>query len=318
VFINRLEELQLLEDRCASDRAELFVLYGRCRVGKTELLAQFCRDKRHIFFVADLDVEPVLRAALSTAVNAELLGSEAASAVYPTWEDIFRLLAQHAKAERLVVVLDEFTYLVDAHPPLASILQRLWDSHLMHSKLMLILCGSYVGMMEKAVLGYRAPLYGRRTAQYMLEPLGFHDARHFFPAYDPVDQVRAYAIFGGTPAYLQVVPASEALLTNVGQQALTRGTFLYDEVHFLLHQELREPRNCFAILEAIASGRTRLNEIKQATGLEGVTWSQNPGKPGVFVIAVPLKLTDWAIWAQVLYSPRISTVKDTPPRQDTA
>ncbi|GAB4536070.1 MAG: ATP-binding protein [Anaerolineae bacterium] len=271
MFINRLEELRLLEERYASDQAELFVLYGRRRVGKTELLAQFCRDKRHIFFVADLDVEPVLRAALSTTVNAELLGSEAASAVYPTWEDIFRLLAQHAKTERLVVVLDEFTYLVDAHPPLASILQRLWDSHLTHSKLMLILCGSYVGMMEKAVLGYRAPLYGRRTGQYMLEPLAFHDARHFFPTYGPLDQVRAYAIFGGTPAYLNILSASQPLLTNVARQVLTRGTFLYDEVRLLLQQELRELRNYFAVLEAIASGRTRLNEIRQATALEGAS-----------------------------------------------
>jgi AAA+ ATPase superfamily predicted ATPase len=83
VFINRQAELQTLEKRYASDQAELFVLYGRRRVGKTELLTQFCRDRRHIFFVADLDVEPVLRAALSAAVNAELLGPEAVSAVYP-------------------------------------------------------------------------------------------------------------------------------------------------------------------------------------------------------------------------------------------
>ena len=271
MFINRQRELQSLEDRYASDQAELFVLYGRRRVGKTELLTQFCQDKRHIFFVADLDVEPALRAALSAAVNAELLGPEAATAVYPAWEDIFRTLAQHARAERLVVVLDEFTYLVDAHPPLASTLQRLWDRELVHSQLMLVLCGSYVGMMEKAVLGYQSPLYGRRTAQYLLEPLGFHDARGFYPDYDLVDQVRAYAVFGGTPAYLRALSPSQPLLANLERQVLTRGTFFYDEVRFLLQQELREPRNYFAILEAIASGRTRLNEIKQATGLNGVS-----------------------------------------------
>jgi AAA+ ATPase superfamily predicted ATPase len=271
VFVNRQTELQTLEDRYASDQAELFVLYGRHRVGKTELMTQFCQDKRHIFFVADLDVEPALRAALSTAVNAELLGPEAASAVYPAWEDIFRLLAQHARAERLVVVLDEFTYLVDAHPPLASTLQRVWDKELVHSQLMLILCGSYVGMMEKAVLGYQAPLYGRRTGQYLLEPLGFHEAQGFFSKYDLADQVRAYAVFGGTPAYLRALSPSQPLLANLDRQVLTRGTFFYDEVRFLLKQELREPRNYFAILEAIASGRTRLNEIKQATGLGGVS-----------------------------------------------
>ncbi len=271
MFINRQAELGLLEQRYSSDKAELFVLYGRRRVGKTELLTQFCQGKRHIFFVADLDAEPVLRAGFSAAVNAELLDAEATNAVYPSWEDIFLLLTRHAQSERLVVVLDEFTYLVAAHPPLASTLQRLWDGKMRRSKLMLILCGSYIGMMEEATLGYRAPLYGRRTGQYLLEPLGFHDARHFFLAYDWVDQVRAYAVFGGTPAYLRALTVSEPLLSVISSHVLTRGTFLYDEVRFLLQQELREPRNYFAVLEAIASGRTRLNEIKQATGLEGVT-----------------------------------------------
>ena len=120
MFIDRQAELDLLKQRYTSGQAELFVLYGRRRVGKTELLARFCRGKRHIFYVADLDVEPALRAGLSAAVNAELLGPQAASAVYPAWDDIFLLLAHHAQAERLVVVLDEFTYLVSAHPPLAS------------------------------------------------------------------------------------------------------------------------------------------------------------------------------------------------------
>ena len=279
MFIDRQRELELLEERYASGQAELFVLYGRRRVGKTELLAQFCRGgepspgdpKRHIFFVADLDVEPVLRAALSTAVNTELLGPETAGAVHASWEDIFALLAQHARQERLVVVLDEFTYLADAHPPLATTLQRLWDQDLQNTQLMLVLCGSYVGMMEEAVLGYQAPLYGRRTGQYLLEPLGFHDARQFFSDYELADQIRAYAVLGGTPAYLNAASASLTLLDNVCQRILTRGTFLYDEARFLLQQELREPRNYFAILEAIAAGRTRLNEIKQATGLEGVT-----------------------------------------------
>jgi hypothetical protein len=271
VFVNRRLELQLLEQRYASGQAELFVLYGRRRVGKTELLAEFCREKRHIFFVADLDVESRLRASLSAAINIELIGPEAANAVYASWEDIFLLLARQAQQERLVVVLDEFTYLINAHPPLASTLQRLWDSHLRHSQLMLILCGSYIGMMEEEVLGYNAPLYGRRTGQYLLEPLDFAAARLFFNHFSLEDQVRAYAIFGGIPAYLRTVATAPALLEAVRDQVLTRGTFLYDETRFLLQQELREPRNYFAVLEAIAAGHTQLNQIKQATGLEGVT-----------------------------------------------
>lgn len=170
MFVNRVAELDLLEKRYASGKAELFVLYGRRRIGKTELLARFCEGKRAIFFVSDLGSEISLRTSLSAAVNSVLFGLNQMSAVYSTWEDLFHALAQAAQNERLVVVLDEFPYLVAAQPPLATILQRVWDQTLMNSQIMLILCGSYIGMMEETVLGYQAPLYGRRTAQYLLEP----------------------------------------------------------------------------------------------------------------------------------------------------
>jgi AAA+ ATPase superfamily predicted ATPase len=180
-------------------------------------------------------------------------------------------VGQAAKAERLVIVLDEFPYMVSAHPPLASILQRVWDQVLKNSQVMLILCGSYIGMMEETVLGYQAPLYGRRTGQYLLEPFQFQDARLFFREYIPEDQVRAYAVYGGTPAYLNSLQAGVSLAQNIQEGILRRGSFLYDEVRFILQQELREPRNYFAILEAIAAGKTRLNEIKHATGIDGAT-----------------------------------------------
>ena len=261
----------MLEKCYASGKAEFFVLYGRWRVGKTELLARFCEGKRSIFFVSDLGSEISLRTALSTAVNTTLFGPNQMNAVYSTWEDLFHALAQAAKNYQLVVVLDEFPYLVTAHPPLATILQRVWDQTLKNSQIMLILCGSYIGMMEETVLGYQAPLYGRRTAQYLLEPLKFKDARLFYPSFDLEDQVRAYAVYGGTPAYLRTLKPQQSLRENILDGILSRGSFLYDEVRFVLQQELREPRNYFAIMQAIAAGKTRLNEIKQATGIEGAT-----------------------------------------------
>lgn len=270
MFVNRVSELALLEKHYNSGHAELFVLYGRRRVGKTELLTHFCEGKRHVFFVADQVPEQTLRASLSKVVNDAMFGPGQVSAVYNTWDDLLGTLARQAQDERLVVVLDEFPYLVAAHPPLASILQRIWDQSLKNSQIMLILNGSYIGMMEETVLGYKAPLYGRRTAQYLLEPLEFFDAQHFFSSYSPEDRLRAYAIYGGTPAYLQTIQPEQSLETNILEGILERGSVLYDEVRFVLQQELREPRNYFAVLQAIASGNTRQNEIKQATGLENL------------------------------------------------
>ncbi len=271
MFVNRVAELELLEKRYASGQAEFFILYGRRRVGKTELLTRFCEGKRAIFFVADLTSEIALRTSLSAAVNTVLFGDNPPNAVFATWEDLFQAIARAAQNERLVVVLDEFPYLVTAHPPVATLLQRVWDQTLKNSQIMLILCGSYIGMMEETVLGYQAPLYGRRTAQYLLEPLQFRDARLFYPSFSAEDQVRAYAVYGGTPAYLRTIQPDQTLAQNILDGILTRGAFLYDEVRFVLQQELREPRNYFAILQAIAAGKTRLNEIKQTTGIEGAT-----------------------------------------------
>lgn len=271
MFVNRLAELDLLEKRFTSDKAEFFVLYGRRRVGKTELLARFCQGKRALFFVSDLGSEISMRSDFSQLINDTLFGPEQMDAVYSNWEAVFQAIGNASKTERLVVVLDEFPYLITTYPPVASILQKAWDQTLKNTKIMLILCGSYIGMMEESVLSYKAPLYGRRTAQYLLEPLQFKDARLLFADFSPEDQVRAYAIYGGTPAYLQTIDSKKALDENIVDGILSRGSYLYDEVRFILQQELREPRNYFAILQAIAAGKTKLNEIKLATGLDGAT-----------------------------------------------
>ena len=271
MFVNRVSELALLEKHYSSNQAEFFVLYGRRRVGKTELLARFCENKRHLFFVADQVSEPALRANLSTVMNDAHFVPGQLGAVYNTWEDLLTTLARQAQTERLVVVFDEFPYMVSAHPPLSSILQRMWDQVFKNTRIMLVLCGSCIGRMEEAVLGYQAALYGRRTAQYLLEPLDFFGAQLFFKKFKPDDRLRAYAVYGGTPAYLQTINTGQTLKTNILSGILERGSVLYDEVRFILKQELREPRNYYAVLQAISAGNTRPNEIKHSTSLESIT-----------------------------------------------
>lgn len=264
MFVNRTRELQFLENRFASDGAELIVLYGRRRVGKTELLRTFCEDKPHVFFVADLGTEEGQLAEFTRQIGEFTAGDPNLVAPFTSWEAAFNFLSRQTQ-ERLVVVLDEFTYLIDVNDALPSTFQKLWDTQLQGSRLMLVLCGSYVGMMEQEVLAYRSPLYGRRTGQWRLQPLSFWDAKEMLSRFSLEDMVRAYAVLGGVPAYLRQFDDKLSLLRNIEQKILTLGEFLYDEPRFLLLQELREPSRYFAVLEAVAGGRTRLNEIAQAT-----------------------------------------------------
>ncbi|HFD39296.1 MAG TPA: ATP-binding protein [Anaerolineae bacterium] len=268
MFINREAELAHLERLYRSERAELFVLYGRRRVGKTGMLRAFCADKPHLFFIATLSSDRDQLAAFSQQIWQFDHPEAPEGFTFPSWEAAFRALADlPSDRGRPVVILDEFTYLISGNKALPSILQKVWDETLQHSRLFLVLCGSYVGMMEKEVLGYQAPLYGRRTGSYLLPPLDLPAAAAFFPAYSPIQQIEAWAVLGGMPYYLQTFSDAQGLWANIQSQILDVTGPLYNEPHLLLMEELREPRNYFSILRAIAQGRTRLNEIAQAAGV---------------------------------------------------
>lgn len=269
MFVDREFELSFLESAWRSGRAELIVVYGRRRVGKTALLRVFCENRLSAFWVASLSSEAILRRSFTDAVwQAEHPGNGTAGYTYENWERAFLALGDLATDRRLVVVIDEFPYLVNADPGIPSVLQKVWDERLQHTQLMLILCGSHIGMMERELLGYRAPLYGRRTGQIHLRPLPLRATAALFPEYDPAQHVETYAVLGGIPAYLTQWDGRQSLLANIEQRILNPASYLYLEPQFLLREELQEPRNYFALLQAVAQGKTRLNEISQATGME--------------------------------------------------
>lgn len=268
MFVNREEELRVLDGAWHSDGPEFIVVYGRRRVGKTSLLQEFCAKRPHTFWVASLSSEALLRGGFTEALWQTVHpDSPEPGFTYESWERAFEGMAELAVEQRHIVVIDEFPYLVNADPSIPSVLQKVWDQRLQHTRLMLVLCGSHIGMMEQEVLSYRAPLYGRRTGQIRLLPLPVPAVAGFLPRYTPVQQIEAYAVLGGTPAYLAQFHDRHSLLTNIRRRILDPGSFLYLEPQFLLREELREPRNYFAILQAIAEGRTRLNEIAQGSGL---------------------------------------------------
>ena len=269
MFINRKTEVANLEARYDSGRAELFVLYGRRRVGKTELLRHFCADRPHVFFIATLSSDRDQLAALSQEIWRLTHPDTPEGFTFPTWEAAFRALAD--LPGRPIVVLDEFTYLISGNKAIPSLLQKAWDETLRNTQVFLILCGSYVGMMEREILGYQAPLYGRRTGSYLLPALELPAAAAFFPTYTPVQQIEAWAVLGGMPYYLTVFSDQADIFANIRRHVLDSQGTLRQEPQLLLMEELREPRNYFSILRAIAQGATRLNEIGLAARIGDIT-----------------------------------------------
>lgn len=267
MFVNRHSELQALERRYQGGRAEFLVVYGRRRVGKTMLLKHFARPHDHVYFLADLrpEADQIRHFAerLAEKVDDPLLRA----GTFSSWDPLFETVARVATRQRLILVVDEFPYLRQLNPAMASVLQRTWDERWRETGLCLVLCGSQISVMENEVLGHTSPLYGRRTGQLLVEPFAFRDVTALLPHRNVQDQIATYAIAGGIPAYVEPLSHKKDLWDLVADVILSKDGFLYNEVRFALAQEMREPRSYFAILAAIAQGRHKLNEIVQGTGL---------------------------------------------------
>jgi AAA+ ATPase superfamily predicted ATPase len=244
------------------------VVYGRRRIGKTELLKEAFKKEKAIFFVADLGADQDQRRRLSEAIAGLYPSPLLQREQPPEWEPLLRYLVDLAKKERIILILDEFPYLCSSQPALPSILQRIWDEIGKNSRLYLILCGSFVSFMEREILGHKSPLYGRRTGQLWVQPLPLNTLKGFFPGYSSQDRISAYAILGGVPAYLMQFSDHVSVARNIERQILSPTAFLYDEVRFILMEELRDPKLYLSILQSIAFGNTRLNDIVQRTGIE--------------------------------------------------
>lgn len=263
MFVNRDEELGFLEKHFRSQKPELLVIYGRRRVGKTELLRRFCRGKETAFFIG-YSASGSEHIKKFQEVAAEELGDPEIAALKPDWELVFKRIA--SKKGRIIVVIDEFPFLALSDRTLTSRLLRIWELYLRNSRIFLVLCGSSVSMMEREVLAYKSPLYGRRTGQWRVEPFQFRELKKFFPDKDWEEIVRIYSIAGGVPFYLQYF-SGRGLEDVVANEFFNKGQMLYSEGEILLKEELREPATYFTILKALSMGKTRLSDLMNETGM---------------------------------------------------
>lgn len=269
MFIDREKELKFLEEKWAESKAQMIVLWGKRRVGKTELAKQFIKDKPHVYYLADSTHEKEQLKRFSSAIGEFFYEPLLLTRGFDSWEESFRYLKE--KKKRFVLVIDEFPYLIQSNSAIPSLFQKAWDEYLFESMIYIILLGSSVAMMETEVLGYKAPLYGRRTGQWKIQAMPFTAVKNFRPTSSFEDQIMHYSVCGGTPAYWLWFSEKRNFYQNLKNHVLRKGEPLYEEVFFILREELREPRYYFSLLQAIAQGKRRLSEIVNATGIQQPT-----------------------------------------------
>jgi uncharacterized protein len=265
VFVDREAELAFLEQRHRARGAQLVVVYGRRRVGKTALLTRFARKHGVLYHLATRSTTSQELARFAERVAEHYGDPVVARQPFSSWDIAFRYLA--TRRDPPALVLDEFPYLAEADPSFPTVLQAAWDEHLAPRGARLYLCGSSVGMVERMALSRDAPLYGRRTGQWRVEPLAAWHVAGFIRG-SLATLLPWYAVFGGVPQYLAGIEPRRSLGDTVLKTVLARGAPLYEEIPFLLREEFREPRVYFSVLWAIAAGAERFGEISSKSGLD--------------------------------------------------
>lgn len=265
MFIGREKELKALNNLYTSDKFEFAVIYGRRRVGKTALINEFIGDKKSIYFMgvesnAKQNLENFSKSIIE--YNSGIVADTSFQSFQSALEYVFEL----SRNERIILVIDEYPYVARSSKSLASTLQMLIDKYKDTSKVMLILCGSSMSYMEDNVLAYKAPLYGRRTAQMKILPFDFEETCRYFNNFSSEDKALIYGIVGGTPQYLLQMNDKQSIEDNIKNTYLNPVSFLFEEPTNLLKQEVREPAIYTAIITAIATGASRMSEIATKVG----------------------------------------------------
>ncbi len=255
-FKDRKKESKEMQAILNSNRFEFLVLYGRRRIGKTELVLHTTADKKRVYYLAtgEKNLERFYDVCLEQFPEASNLKKD--------YEVLFNFLKDKVE----VIIIDEFQNMIKEDANILHLMQSIVDTKLKNSQLKLILLGSSVSMINSKVLNYKSPLYGRRTATIRLKTVSFLDLLEFFPKFNAEELIELYGFADGIPYYL--IKIDKPLWRWLEIEMKQARSFLRDEVEFLMKYEFDDPSTYKLILESIANGKTKISEIKDFVKLQ--------------------------------------------------
>lgn len=286
-FIGRERELARLESIHSRPGVRTVVMYGRRKIGKSTLIKRFCEGRRALYIQSP-------RGSAADVLHNLALSISAFDGVdredYKFIQDAFEDMAALCRKEPLIVILDEFPFMIENIPAASSVVQRFIDLSVSGTDTMLIICGSSISVMRREVDDYQRPLYGRFDDRMEIGPMPFSDCMRFHPELPGLDQVMLYLTVGGVPKY-HALETDGSYSGYVIRHFLSDTADLRDEADIIIAAELSPKDRYIGIVNSISEGRTSHKEIYERVGIDRTTCTNsltNLGSIGVVSTVHPM------------------------------
>ena len=274
-FKGRAAELRILGNKFDNDVFQMIILYGRRRIGKTELMNEFMRRQncKSVSFTASEQSEKELLSIMTETVLSVLAPDMIGLIDFVSFEKLFEFIGNKAKDERIVFFIDEFPYLAKQCPQIQSVLQKVIDTQWKNTKLYFVLCGSLVAFMKDEVLSESAPLHGRADLELKLQPFNYIDTAAFVEKYSYEEKAIVYGITNGVAKYVEQFDDRKPLEQNIIDNFFDFGGYFTEEqVKTVISGDKKSPATFNSIVSAIATGHTKNGEIASYAGADEITY----------------------------------------------
>ena len=274
-FIGRKEELFALQELYKKNNFQMVVIFGRRRVGKTTLVNKFIENNKckSISFISTEMTESELLLRMGNDVLDSLEPTLSNKMKFESFDSIFDFIAEKAKSEKIIFAIDEYPYLAKSCPYMNSLLQKYIDHKWKTSNLYFLLLGSLVSFMREDVLSSSAPLHGRANLEIRMKPFDYKETAQFVPNYSAEQKAIVYGLTGGIAKYLEQFNDAFTLDDNIEKLFFSRNAFFSDEqIKTIITSEKSNPIAYNSIINAIAGGKTKYNEIQSATGMSDISF----------------------------------------------
>lgn len=264
-FLGRELELKKLSDFFSIKKQQIALVYGRRRIGKTELIKHSLKqtDIPSIYYESKETSQQNNVNSISEIIS-EVLGFPPLS--FKSIEEVLEFVFKQSVQKEIILVIDEYSYLRNVTEGLDSIVQSLIDKYQRSSKLKLILCGSYVETMRE-LLEKHNPLFGRIDLVLNLKAMDYYEASLFYKNFSAADKVRLYSVFGGVPYYTRLINPEKSVEQNIIELIASTGSRLETEVIMYLKSEIQRMNNAYEVFECLANGFVKFSDILSQSGV---------------------------------------------------